>query len=65
MTSIFRKWKTSSISWKMEDNPIILPMEDDLIFLKNGRPTLENYLANGREPQYLFKWKTTSISFGI
>ena len=34
-------------------------MEDDLHFLGNGRQP--NLFGNGRRPQFLWKWKTTSI----
>ena len=52
------KWKTSPI-WKMTS--FIWKMEDNLNYLENEkRPqSLVNDFAIGREPQYLFKWKTT------
>ena len=45
---------------KMEDDFIILKMEEDLNILKM-EDDLKN-ISTGRWPQFVAKWKTTSIS---
>jgi hypothetical protein len=58
---LFGKWKTTSTSWKMEDDHNFFLMEDDLIVLENGRrPQL---FMNGRRPKLFCKWKATSTIF--
>jgi hypothetical protein len=62
----FDKWKMTSIIWEMEDNinffngrrHQFLKIEDDLDILGSRRRP--QYF--GRRSQFLFKWKTTSIS---
>jgi hypothetical protein len=48
MTTFKGKWKTTSIFRKVEDNPNLKKMEDDLHFMENGR-----------RPKFFDEWKTT------
>jgi hypothetical protein len=65
-TSTFCNGKTTSMFFKWKMTSFFSQMKDDLIVLENGRQlqSLEmednlNIEANGRRPQYIFKWKTT------
>ena len=55
----FGKWKTTSISWQMEDNFNIFSIEDDLIFFE-----MEDDLSlfcKRKTTSIYVQWKTTSI----
>ena len=61
------KWKTTSNFLKMEDDlnffengrkPHFFLMEDNLNFFENGRQP--HFFENGRRPQLLGEWKTTT-----
>jgi hypothetical protein len=61
MTLIILQVKDDLNIFQMENVLIfLLSMEDDLNILANGRRP-HFFLSNGRQPQYIYKWKTTSI----